>query len=158
MPVPLSTRRHRMHGLAVAAFALFALAAPLSAIPAASAATTASSCKPIDQITALTIPKAQRTSGVIGGQSTTVTMFFITPTACATAIRLHNFDTTVASIPGAADPDGTFTQIVVPEGSKSASFTVDTVPVSAPTTVQIVANEVGATSATETGVEFSVVP
>jgi hypothetical protein len=156
MPVP--PVRRRPHGLAVAAFALFALATPLSAVTAASAATTAPGCSPIDQINSMTVPKAVRASGVVGGQSTTVTMFFLTPTACATTFKLHNFDPAVASIPAAADPDGSFTQILVPEGSKSASFTVNTVPVSAPTSETIIANEAGAPSATEDGVEFTVVP
>jgi hypothetical protein len=107
----------------------------------------------------MNVPESVRENGIVGGDSTTVTMFFITPTACATPIKLHNFDTAVASIPAAADPDGSFTQIVVPAGSKEASFTVTTFPVSTPTSEQIIANEANATNnATEDGVEFTVEP
>jgi hypothetical protein len=163
MPVPPTSqapsRRRRPLGRVAAAFALFALAGSLSAVTAATAsaatasATTASAatgCLPIDQITSMNVPESVRENGIVGGDSTTVTMFFFTPTACATTIKLHNFNTAVASLPA---------NIVVPAGSKEASFTVTTFPVSTPTSEQIIANEANATNnATEDGVEFTVEP
>jgi hypothetical protein len=173
MPVPPTSqapsRRRRPLGRVAAAFALFALAGSLSAASAATAsaatasaatasaataltatASTATGCLPIDQITSMNVPESVRENGIVGGDSTTVTMFFFTPTACATTIKLHNFNTAVASLPA---------NIVVPAGSKEASFTVTTFPVSTPTSEQIIANEANATNnATEDGVEFTVEP
>jgi hypothetical protein len=158
MPVPPTSqapsRRRRPLGRVAAAVALLALAGSLSAVTAATAsaatASAATGCLPIDQITSMNVPQSVRENGIVGGDSTTVTMFFFTPTACATTIKLHNFNTAVASLPA---------NIVVPTGSKEASFTVTTFPVSTPTSEQIIANEANAkNNATEDGVEFTVEP
>lgn len=101
-----------------------------------------------DQITAVTVPKSVSEHGIVGGDSMTVTIFFNVPTPAATTVTLKNFKPAVASLPS---------EIVVPAGNTTATFTVTTSPVSSPTTDSIVANDT-TNPAFETGVQFTVEP
>jgi hypothetical protein len=122
---------------------VFALAGAVTALTG-----TAALAAPADQISSVNVPRSVSENGIVGGDSMTVTIFFSVPTPAATTVTLKNFKPAVASLP---------TEIVVPAGNTTATFTVTTNPVSAATTDTIVAND-AKSSADETGVQFTVEP
>jgi hypothetical protein len=150
MPVPLtspaqSRRRWPLGRIAV----VFALAGAVTAFTGTTAlAAPATAQSNPDQITSVNVPQSVSENGIVGGDSMTVTIHFNVPTPVATTVDLKNFKPAVASFPA---------EIVVPAGNTTATFTVTTSPVPAPTTDSIVAND-AKTSADETGVQFTVEP
>jgi len=130
--------------------AVFTLAGAVTALTASTALAgpTAGKNPKADQISAVDVPQSVREHGIVGGDSMTVTIYFSVPTFAITTVTLKNFSPAVASAPAS---------IVVPEGNTTATFTVTTNPVSAPTTDSIVANDTK-NPAYETGVQFSVEP
>jgi hypothetical protein len=150
MPVPLTSpaqagRRRRLGRTA----AVFALAGGVIAFTGTTAlAAPAAAHSTADQITSVNVPQSVSEHGIVGGDSMTVTIYFNVPTPAATTVTLKNFKPAVAGFPA---------EIVVPEGSTTATFTVTTSPVSTPTTDSIVANDTK-NPAFETGVQFTVEP
>jgi hypothetical protein len=144
-----STRRTALTAIVAASLlGLGAMAASAFTGATALAAPAAAQKTRGDQISAVTVPKSVSENGIVGGDSMTVTIFFSVPTPATTTVTLKNFNPAVASFPA---------EIVAPKGTKTATFTVTTSPVSSPTTDTIVANDTN-NPAFETGVQFTVEP